>query len=314
MIAGNIRERVGTFRSGLVWAGTVSVVLFLILGIALIGLTGNKASGAAPQSQLLGSTSLPAASGQTIFEQKCQACHSIGGGRLVGPDLAGVTSRRDRDWLISFITAPDQLIAQGDSLANQLVQEYGLEMPNLGLSEQEAAEALAYIESQSGDQPVPTHTEEQPTLLTTTGTPGDAAQGRDIFTGSMPLKNGGAACISCHNVNGIAALGGGAVAKDLTESYSNLGEAGLTSVLKTTPFPLMKVIYEVRPLEDDEVADLVAFLGETADIQQPTAGQSPLAFIMIGIAGLLLILIIIKTIWRGRLSGVRQSLVKGGSK
>ena len=258
--------------------------------------------------------SLPAASGQTIFEQKCQACHSIGGGRLVGPDLAGVTSRRDRDWLISFITAPDQLIAQGESLAKQLVQEYGLEMPNLGLAEQEVEEVLAYIKAQSGGQPAPAHTEEQPTLLTATDTAGDAAQGRDIFTGSLLLKNGGAACISCHNVDGIAALGGGTIAKDLTESYSNLGKTGLTSVLKTTPFPLMKAIYGVRPLEDDEVANLVAFLGETADIQQPTAGQSPLAFIMIGIAGLLLILIIIKTIWRGRLSGVRQSLVKGGSK
>ncbi len=251
--------------------------------------------------------------GQAIFEEKCQGCHSIGGGQIVGPDLKGVTSRRDRDWLISSITSPDQLIAQGDPIATQLVQEYGTPMPNLGLSEQEAAEVLAYIEAQSGSQAASSQAEEQPTLLAA-DTTGDAAKGRDIFTGSIPLKNGGATCISCHNVDGIAALGGGAVAKDLTKAYSNLGEAGLTSVLKAVPFPLMKAIYEVRPLEDDEVANLVAFLEETADAQQPAAGQSPLIFIVIGIAGLLLIVIILQVIWRGRLSGVRQSLVKGGSK
>ncbi len=186
-------------------------------------------------------------------------------------------------------------------------------MPNLGLSEQEAEEVLAYIEAQSGSQAASSQAEEQPTLLAA-DTAGDAAKGRDIFTGSIPLKNGGAACISCHNVDGIAALGGGAVAKDLTEAYSNLGETGLTSVLKAVPFPLMNAIYEVRPLEDDEVTNLVAFLRETSDTQQPTSGQSPLTIIVIGIAGLLLIVIILQIIWRGRLSGVRQSLVRGGSK
>ena len=88
------------------------------------------------------------------------------------------------------------------------------------------------------------------------------------------------------------------MAKDLTGSYSNLGEAGLTSVLKAAPFPLMKAIYEARPMEDDEVANLVAFLGETSDAEQMTSGQSPLIFIVIGIAGLLLIVIIMQTVWK----------------
>ena len=188
--------------------------------------------------------------------------------------------------------------------------------PSLGFSVQEVAEVLVYIEAQSTGPPdscqVET-TEAQPTLLAA-DTAGDADRGGDIFTGSRPLRNGGAACISCHNIDGIAALGGGVVAKDLTESYSNLGEAGLTSVLETTPFPLMKAIYGPRPLEDDEVANLVAFLGETDGTQQPASGRSLFIFIVIGVAGLLLIIIILQTIWRGRLSGVRQSLVKGGSK
>ena len=89
--------------------------------------------------------------GQAIFDQKCISCHSIGGGRIVGPDLKGVTEQRDRDWLIRFIVSPEKLIAQGDPLAERLVQEYdGISMPNMGLSESEAEEVLAYIEAQSG--------------------------------------------------------------------------------------------------------------------------------------------------------------------
>jgi mono/diheme cytochrome c family protein len=143
---------------------------------------------------------------------------------------------------------------------------------------------------------------------------GNARMGRDIFVGKTPLQNGGAACLSCHNINGIGALGGGTVGKDLTEAYATFGEQGLTSILRTTPFPMMTEIYAEKPLTDDETAHLLAFLGESRDTKQLTSGQSPFIFILIGIIGLLLIVIILQTIWRGRLSGVRQSLVKGGSK
>ena len=33
----------------------------------------------------------------------CNACHSIGEGKKIGPDLKGVTERREEAWLIKFI-------------------------------------------------------------------------------------------------------------------------------------------------------------------------------------------------------------------
>ena len=39
---------------------------------------------------------------KALFEQKCAACHTIGKGRLVGPDLAGVNKRRSKKWLNNF--------------------------------------------------------------------------------------------------------------------------------------------------------------------------------------------------------------------
>ena len=106
-----------------------------------------------PQSPPLPVTTTLTDPGQAIFEQKCKSCHSIGDGRIVGPDLKGITEREERDWLIRFIVSPDELIAQGDPIAKQLVEEYGIPMPNMGLSEPEAEEVLAYIEAQSRGEP-----------------------------------------------------------------------------------------------------------------------------------------------------------------
>jgi Cytochrome c2 len=90
------------------------------------------------------------AAGKAGFQGKCASCHSIGDGRRAGPDLKGVTAQRPRDWLVEFIVAPDNVIASGDTTAAQLVQEYGMPMPNLGVSKTDAEQILAYIESQSG--------------------------------------------------------------------------------------------------------------------------------------------------------------------
>src|SRR5690242_10136491 len=46
--------------------------------------------------------------GQYLLSTRCVACHTIGGGDRVGPDLAAVTRTRDRAWLARYIAAPDR--------------------------------------------------------------------------------------------------------------------------------------------------------------------------------------------------------------
>jgi len=41
--------------------------------------------------------------GQYTFAYHCAACHTIGHGDRIGPDLDGVTARRDRDWLHRYL-------------------------------------------------------------------------------------------------------------------------------------------------------------------------------------------------------------------
>lgn len=87
--------------------------------------------------------------GSYLFRTRCTACHTLGQGDGIGPDLLGVTARRDRDWLARFIATPDQLLAAGDPLATALSSQYRqVQMPNLHLSAADVTLILQYLERQ----------------------------------------------------------------------------------------------------------------------------------------------------------------------
>jgi|TARA_B100002003_G_C14041355_1_gene501769 mono/diheme cytochrome c family protein len=89
-----------------------------------------------------------ATAGQEIFQSKCAACHTIGKGKLVGPDLAGVTARREAGWLKRQIKEPDRLIEEKDPIALQLLQEAeDVEMPPPEISDEEVMAVIAYLKS-----------------------------------------------------------------------------------------------------------------------------------------------------------------------
>jgi protein SCO1/2 len=88
--------------------------------------------------------------GQYLFESRCGACHTIGQGDRVGPDLAGVAARRERAWLTRYIQIPDKVLAEGDPIAATLFKKYkDVRMPNLRLASPEVAELLSYMEAQT---------------------------------------------------------------------------------------------------------------------------------------------------------------------
>ena len=87
--------------------------------------------------------------GERIFRTRCAACHSIGGGSGLGPDLAGVVERRDPEWLVRWIAEPDALIAEGDPIAVALLREWNdIRMPNLALDEKETRSVIEFMRAQ----------------------------------------------------------------------------------------------------------------------------------------------------------------------
>lgn len=125
-------------------------VIPLFLATALMCLTVTPRASAASE-----------AAGAALFQEKCTACHTIGGGKRVGPDLAGVAQRRSNDWLVRWIMHPDQMLAKKDQIAIGLLGESAqIPMPNLGVKESEARALIAYIAEQSAAAPAPPAREE----------------------------------------------------------------------------------------------------------------------------------------------------------
>jgi protein SCO1/2 len=92
--------------------------------------------------------------GQGLFNKACGSCHTVGHGDRIGPDLHGVTARRDAEWLKKFIIDPERMRSQKDPIALELAAARpGLRMPNLGLSKVDAEDLLVFLATASAAVP-----------------------------------------------------------------------------------------------------------------------------------------------------------------
>lgn len=258
--------------------------------------------------------------GASLFQEKCTACHTVGGGDLVGPDLAGVTNRRGEDWLRRWIAEPDQMLAEGDPIATDLLAQYSnVPMPNLGLSDGEVASLIVYLESTSPAQASPAEAgaaagSGQASAAQGAGAApgelpeGDPVIGKNLFTGTVRSQNRGPACRSCHSVGGIGALGGGALGPDLTQAIDKYGGAkGLAAFLSGVPTATMNAVWSDKPLTAQERADLSAFLQKAAVGPRPTEKVGVLAGL--AVAGAALVALVAQITWRRRLRSVRRPML-----
>ena len=85
-----------------------------------------------------------AVKGKLAFESKCLACHSIGGGDKLGPDIFGVSKRRSDAWLTRWLKNPDEML-KSDADAKAMLDKYKVPMPDQHLSDQEIHEYIAYF-------------------------------------------------------------------------------------------------------------------------------------------------------------------------
>ena len=243
--------------------------------------------------------------GEAVFSAKCAACHTIGGGTLVGPDLDGVSTRRETAWLTRWIAEPDLMLAEGDPIAVDMLAEFDdIPMPNLSLTDLEVASLVAYLDTQSGAAPA---VDPDPVQPVAGPIQPNAATGKSLFEGSNRFDNGGPPCLACHSIAGIGALGGGALGPDLTGAYGKFGEAGMASILATLPFETMSPIFDDHPLTDEEQVHLSLFLSQAAVSKRTAASVGQLA--LLGVAGAAFLLLGMQFLWRRRLREVRRPMV-----
>jgi mono/diheme cytochrome c family protein len=239
---------------------------------------------------------LPAQTGDNeTFKSVCSSCHTIGKGRLVGPDLSGIYKIRTNEWLISFIRSSQKMVKSGDTAAVNIFNEFNkIPMPDNNLSDEQILGVIDFIKQKEGSpaaqktNQVPMDTSaakndslktasgEAPATSDTTKPDANAVQrGKDMFNGKIQLANGGYSCISCHNLNDQSVLGGGKLARDLTTAFTRLGPQGIRGILTNPPFPAMKTAIK-GGLTEKEITDLTALLKSVNDLnafyRQPSGG------------------------------------------
>lgn len=243
--------------------------------------------------------------GAKLFDSFCKTCHTIKGGKLIGPDLAHVHQRRDEAWLLLFIQSSQRMITQGDPQAVALFNEYNrMIMPDVPFQSEEIKSILSYIKEKSDAgtaMAASIASPSSPVRSVESATARDIARGRMLFSGADRLGGKGPSCLSCHHVKNDRILGGGLLAKDLTEVYSRMNEAGIHAIVINPPFPAMKEAYTGAAITDEEAFYLTAFLKHANEQQYNQHVRDYQRYMLIvGGTGLALLLLAFTLLWRKR--------------
>lgn len=255
---------------------------------------------------IFNTNSVKAQDGEQLFQQ-CKACHSIGQGKLLGPDLLDMSKRRDANWLKNFIKSSQTMVKIGDADAVAIFEEYNkLVMIDYNLPDADINAIIKYVDSFSTDSEVGDETTsasdslaavEAAEYLVSIDTDENRIKGKALFEGERKFKNGGASCVSCHHANTTESFQGGLLAADLTKSFSrNGGFPGIKGILEFPPYPAMKDAYQNAAITKDESIKLQVFLMH-ADEENLVAESSLLDLIKYGILGVLALLVVISLVW-----------------
>lgn len=245
----------------------------------LVGLFALLGAGAlaqmAPTATARAATLQPVEEGASIYEADCASCHQANGEGISGsfPPLAGNPAVADEAYVAS-------VVRDGLSGAIEVLGvSYDSTMPPVSLSDDEVAAVAAYVATLAGSGTSTPAT----TPVAAGPTEGDPDRGHELFVGSASFANGGPACAACHAAGTVDGLGGPGLGPDLTVAFDRLGgEAGLTGWLANPPSAVMAPLFKDKTLADDEIADVVAYLGEA---RSAPPGSKVDLMTIIGLAG-----------------------------
>lgn len=266
---------------------------------------------------LLTSSVLVAANQDTVseetfnfFQENCTSCHTIGGGRISGPDLKGVLDRKDAEWLATFIRDPKAMFEAGDPYALKILAEAnGSPMPTL--TRIDATLAVKLVDLIRIESALEKSHFEGMKLDDRALTDADVERGMSLFLGETAFVNGAPACASCHTMVGIGGLGGGLLGPDLTAAVGRLdGRKALGAWLSAPPSAVMQPVFKGHALEPEEILGLVAVMMDAAESGASEAESSTLSFVLAGIGLAAALMVLFDILWRNRFRSVRRTLVE----
>lgn len=198
--------------------------------------------------------------GKQLFEKHCTVCHALGQGKLVGPDLAGVTERRERSWLNSFIRNSQEVIQSGDTIAVKLFQEYKKSiMPSFTqLSEKELNSIIDYLDQW---EPAVVEVLDVDVNKRTGFTHEEYLRGERLFYGLIPLQAGGSFnCTGCHNTVTSDSLNWNPSAADLAHSFIDTSGINIYQSLSQPVSAKMEAAHQGMKFSEEEINYYAAYL------------------------------------------------------
>lgn len=221
----------------------------------------------------VGTASADPAEAKKIFTTRCMACHTFGKGVKVGPDLKGVNERRQRAWILKFVRSSQSVIDSGDKTATDLFAQFKQQrMPDwTDLSEEQIGSIMDWLGVNGPDQKEPDE------RTADSATPGELEIGRQLFHGERKMSHGGTACASCHAIRDAGGRGGGTLASDLTDVYSQYQDGAMTQFLRHPCVHRLPESASTAFLAPEESFAIKAYLRQTAVTNQSDSATSPTA-------------------------------------
>ncbi len=248
----------------------VGISLFFVVGLTSLSWAQN---GNAPDK--------PA----EYFFYRCAGCHTVGGGKLTGPDLITATQWSDGD----LRTAVKKM------------------EKNVGpLTQTDIEQMVGFLKNRDVSARIVKQKQKIEAKLRAELPPPSFETGQKLFRGNKALFNGGPACISCHRF----ANEGGALGPDLTLLKDRASGVVLQSAIENSSYKIMRSIYANRKITKEESLHLSEYLShpEKADLRFAPTIDKVVFWAGVGFS------IFFTLLWflnRQRKGSARESLLKG---
>lgn len=253
--------------------------------VALLKTPGVKTQATAPTLPVVPSAPVTGSATQ-VFQQKCANCHTIGKGKLMGPDLVVVAKMSETD----LMTRIQGMQAYTGTLPPETVSALVQLLKDPTAGKQVAGTPMTPRKPLIRKPSAPAVAEEAPSVEI----------GRALFTGQRLLQNGGMACIGCHTAEGH----GGTLGPNLRRALYHLNDAVLLKVCASPHVDAMKAAYREHPITHQEALHLAKYFSSLKHLQQDMWGDMlPYLIGIFGTSVLVFLLLLLALRRRQSLSG-----------
>lgn len=220
------------------------------------------------------------------FTERCSGCHTVGGGKLKGPDLIPATQ-----WPVPALEKSIKSMEKHiGPIGGEEVAAFIALLKDADVKKRLEAERARSIAEMAARLDAP-----------------DADLGEALFHGEEAFANGGLPCGSCHRVGER----GGSLGPDLTLLATKMPRIGMLSAFEKANFPVMRAAYKDHVVTKQEAVHLAAFFESIEASPEDSATRDAPWIAPAGVGLALILLILIAFAYRNRgPAGVRSRMVR----